>query len=258
VKIRIFRTEDQLADAVARCVVQHLQEQPKLVLGLPTGRTPLRFYRALTARHAKGESDYSQVNTFNLDEFVGIDPSHPGSYRSYMHQHLFRHVNLSKRQTHFLDGQAKDLEAECARFEDRILRAGGIDLQLLGIGENGHIGFNEPAAELSPWSHRVKLTLASRRANAGFFGDKLADVPAEALSMGMSTIMHARSIVLMATGEQKAEIIAKTVSGAISTRIPASLLQLHSKVEILLDEAAASQLRSEGVVTSRGGRVHER
>jgi glucosamine-6-phosphate deaminase len=258
VKIRIFRTEEQLADAVARCVVQHLQEQPKLVLGLPTGRTPLRFYRALAARHAKGESDYAQVTTFNLDEFVGIDPSHPGSSRSYMRQHLFRHVNLAPRQTHFLDGQANDLEAECARFEDRILRSGGIDLQILGIGENGHIGFNEPAAELSPWSHRVKLTLASRRANAGFFGDKLNDVPKEALSMGMSTIMHARSIVLMATGEQKAEIIAKTVSGAISTRIPASLLQLHAKVEILLDEAAASRLRSEGVVTSRGGRVHER
>jgi glucosamine-6-phosphate deaminase len=258
VKIRIFRTEEQLADALARCVVQHLQEQPELVLGLPTGRTPLPLYRALVARHAKGESDYSKVTTFNLDEFVGIDPSHPGSYRSYMSEHLFRHVNVSPRRTHFLDGQAKDLEAECARFEDRILRAGGIDLQILGIGENGHIGFNEPAGELSPWSHLVKLTLASRRANAGFFGGKLADVPKEALSMGMSTIMHTRSIVLMATGKRKAEIIAKTVSGAITTRIPASLLQLHSKVEILLDEAAASRLRSEGVVTSRGGRVHER
>ena len=257
-KIRIFRTEEQLADALARCVVQHLQEQPKLVLGLPTGRTPLPLYRALVARHAKGESDYSNVDTFNLDEFVGIAPSHPGSYRSYMSEHLFRHVNVSRRRTHFLDGQAKDLDAECARFEDRILRAGGIDLQILGIGENGHIGFNEPAAELSPWSHLVKLTLASRRANAGFFGGKLTDVPKLALSMGMSTIMHARSIVLMATGKRKAEIIAKTVSGAITTRIPASLLQLHSKVEILLDEDAASKLRSEGVVTSRGGRVHER
>lgn len=257
-KIRIFRTEEQLADALARCVVQHIQEQPTLVLGLPTGRTPLPLYRALVARHATGESDYAKVTTFNLDEFVGIDPSHPGSYRSYMSEHLFRHVNVSPRRTHFLDGQAKDRDAECARFEDRILRAGGIDLQILGIGENGHIGFNEPAGELSPWSHLVKLTLASRRANAGFFGGKLTDVPKEALSMGMSTIMHARSIVLMATGKRKAEIIAKTVSGAITTRIPASLLQLHSKVEILLDEAAASRLRSEGVVTSRGGRVHER
>lgn len=257
-KIRIFRTEEQLADALARCVVQHIQEQPKLVLGLPTGRTPLPLYRALVARHGKGESDYASVTTFNLDEFVGIEPSHPGSYRSYMREQLFRHVNVPQRRTHFLDGQAKDLDAECARFEDRILRSGGIDLQILGIGENGHIGFNEPAAELSPWSHRVTLTLASRRANAGFFGGKLTDVPKEALSMGMSTIMHARSIVLMATGRRKAEIIAKTVSGAITTRIPASLLQLHAKVEILLDEDAASKLRSEGVVTSRGGRVHER
>jgi glucosamine-6-phosphate deaminase len=258
VKIRIFRTEEQLADALARRVVTTLQEQPTLVLGLPTGRTPLPLYRALVAHHAKGESDYAKVTTFNLDEFVGIDPSHPGSYRSYMSEHLFDHVNVSKRQTHFLDGQAKDLDAECARFEDRILRAGGIDLQILGIGENGHIGFNEPAGELSPWSHLVRLTLASRRANAGFFGGKLQHVPKEALSMGMSTIMHARSIVLMATGSRKADIIAKTVTGAITTRIPASLLQLHPKVEILLDEAAASTLRSEGLVTSRGGRVHER
>jgi glucosamine-6-phosphate deaminase len=258
VKIRIFRTEEQLADALARRVVKTLQEQPKLVLGLPTGRTPLPLYRALVAHHAKGESNYSKVTTFNLDEFVGIDPSHPGSYRSYMREHLFRHVNLPLRQTHFLDGQTKDLEAECGRFEDRILRSGGIDLQILGIGENGHIGFNEPAAKLCPWSHRVKLTLASRRANAGFFGGKLKDVPREALSMGMSTIMHTRSIVLMATGKRKAEIIAKTVTGPITTLIPASLLQLHSKVEILLDEAAASTLRREGLVTSRGGRVHER
>jgi glucosamine-6-phosphate deaminase len=258
VKIRIFRTEEQLADALARRVVTTLQEQPTLVLGLPTGRTPLPLYRALVAHHAKGESDYAKVTTFNLDEFVGIDPSHPGSYRSYMSEHLFHHVNVSARRTHFLDGQAKNLDAECMRFEDRILRSGGIDLQILGIGENGHIGFNEPAAELSPWSHRVKLTLASRQANAGFFGGKLKDVPKEALSMGMSTIMHARSIVLMATGKRKAEIIAKTVSGEITTRIPASLLQLHTKVEILLDEDAASKLRREGLVTSRGGRVHER
>jgi glucosamine-6-phosphate deaminase len=258
VKIRIFRTEEQLADALARCVVKNLQEQPKLVLGLPTGRTPLPLYRALAGRHEKGESDYSKATTFNLDEFVGIAPSHPGSYRSYMHEHLFQHVNLRPKHTHFLEGQAPDLDAECARFEDRILRAGGIDLQILGIGENGHIGFNEPAPVLSPWSHRVKLTLPSRRANAGFFGGKLNDVPREALSMGVSTILHARSIVLIATGKRKAEVVAKTVSGPITTKIPASLLQLHTKVEILLDEDAASQLRSEGVVTSRGGRVHER
>ena len=228
------------------------------MLGLPTGRTPLPLYRALVARHAKGESDYAKATTFNLDEFVGIEPGHPGSYRSYMHEHLFRHVNLSPRRTHFLDGRAADLDAECARFEDSILRAGGIDLQILGIGENGHIGFNEPAPELSPWSHRVTLTLASRRANAGFFGGALRDVPREALSMGVSTILHARAIVLVATGLGKAEIIAKTVTGPVTTRIPASLLQLHHDVEILLDDAAASSLRRDGLVTRRGGRVHER
>jgi glucosamine-6-phosphate deaminase len=258
VKIRIFDTEEELADALAGSAVQQLRKQPRLVLGLPTGRTPLPLYRALALRHARGESDYSQATTFNLDEFVGVDPTHPGSYRSYMREHLFGRVNLSPRRTHFLHGRAQDLEAECERFENSILRAGGIDLQILGIGGNGHIGFNEPAPSLSPWSHRVRLTLASRRANAGFFGGDLRHVPREALSMGVATIMHARAIVLVATGRRKADIIAKTVRGPVTTRLPASLLQLHHAVEILLDDGAASRLRREGLVTRRGGRVHER
>lgn len=257
-KIRIFDTEDQLAAALARRTVNQLRENPRLVLGLPTGRTPLPWYRALAALHARGQSDYSTVTTFNLDEFVGLEPTHPGSYRAYMREHLFRHVNVPPRRTHFLDGRASDLDAECGRFEESILRAGGIDLQILGIGSNGHIGFNEPAPALQPWSHRVKLTLASRKANAGFFGGKLKDVPREALSMGMATITHAHAIVLIATGKGKADIIAKTVTGRITTKVPASLLQLHANVEILLDEGAASKLRQVGLVTRRGGRVHER
>lgn len=256
-KISIYRTEQVLASALARCIVQRLQDHPRLVLGLPTGRTPLPLYRALAKTHANGETDYAKATTFNLDEFVNLDPSHPGSYRSYMQEHFFRHVNLSPRRTNFLDGQAPDLDAECARFEDSILRAGGIDLQILGIGSNGHIGFNEPAPVLSPWSHRVKLTLPSRRANAGFFGGDLRKVPREALSMGVATIMHARAIVLVATGKEKAEIVAKTVGGQVTTRIPASLLQLHHDVKILLDEGAASELRREGVVTRKGGLVHQ-
>jgi glucosamine-6-phosphate deaminase len=258
VKLRIFSTEDSLAAALARGIVARLRTQPRLVLGLATGRTPLPLYRALAALHARGESDYAQATTFNLDEFVGLDPSHPGSYRAYMREQLFKHVNLASRRIHFLDGLAPDLEAECARFESSILKAGGIDLQILGIGANGHIGFNEPAPALSPWSHRVKLTLASRKANAGFFGDKLRDVPREALSMGVATIMHARSIVLMATGREKADVIAKTVNGPVTTRVPASLLQLHHDVEIWLDEGAASKLRREGLVAGRSGRLHER
>jgi glucosamine-6-phosphate deaminase len=258
VKIRIFKTEDQLAAALARGIVEKLRARPRLVLGLATGRTPLPLYRALVALHTQGASDYAQATSFNLDEFVGLDPAHPGSYRAYMREHLFRHINLPPRRMQFLDGRAPDPEAECARFENQILRAGGIDLQILGIGGNGHIGFNEPAPALSPWSHRVRLTLASRKANAGFFSGKLGDVPREALSMGVATIMHARSIVLMATGNEKADVIAKTVTGPITTRVPASLLQLHHDVEIWLDDGAASTLRREGLVTQRGGRVHER
>lgn len=257
-KIRIFSNEDSLAAALARGIVARLQKQPRLVLGLATGRTPLPLYRALAALQARGASDYAQATTFNLDEFVGLDPSHPGSYRAYMREQLFKHVNLAPRRIHFLDGLAPNLETECARFETSILKAGGIDLQILGIGANGHIGFNEPAPVLSPWSHRVKLTLASRKANAGFFDGKLGDVPREALSMGVATIMHARSIVLMATGKEKADVIEKTVTGPVTTRVPASLLQLHHDVEIWLDESAASKLRREGLVAGRGGRLHER
>jgi len=258
VKISIFKSQQQLAAALAGRIVRKLREEPRLVLGLATGRTPLPLYHALVSRHRKGETDYSHATTFNLDEFVGVEPAHPGSYRSYMREHLFRHVNLNAKRTHFLDGRAEDLDAECDRFEESILRAGGIDLQILGIGCNGHIGFNEPAAELLPWSHRVKLTLASRKANAGFFDGELRKVPKEALSMGVATILHARQIVLMATGPQKAEIVAKTVTGPIATRVPASLLQLHNDVEILLDEAAAADLRRAGLVGRRRGRLHER
>jgi glucosamine-6-phosphate deaminase len=259
VKISVFTTERQLARTLARRVAARLAANPALVLGLATGRTPLPLYGELAALHAQGRTDYRRATTFNLDEFVGLAADHPGSYRSYMREHLFRHVNLSPRRTHFLDGQAADPDGECERFERAILRAGGIDLQILGIGANGHIGFNEPAPSLSPWSHRVRLKTASRRANAGFFGGELGDVPREALSMGVATILRARSIVLIATGARKAAVVARMVAGPVTTRLPASLLQLHGNVEIVLDASAAARLRALGLVgpSSRTGRVHE-
>jgi glucosamine-6-phosphate deaminase len=259
VNISVFTNERQLARSLALRLAARLAQNPKLVLGLPTGRTPLPLYEELAALHAAGRTDYRRATTFNLDEFVGLPADHPGSYRSYMREHLFRHVNLSARRTHFLDGQASDLEAECDRFESTILRAGGIDLQILGIGANGHIGFNEPAPLLSPWSHRVRLTTASRQGNAGFFGGNLRQVPREALSMGVATILRARSIVLIATGARKAGVVARMAAGPVSTRLPASLLQLHANVDVLLDAPAAERLRALGLVgpSSRTGRVHE-
>jgi glucosamine-6-phosphate deaminase len=259
VRISVFTNERQLARSLALRVAAQLDRNPGLVLGLATGRTPLPLYEELAALHAAGRTDYRRATTFNLDEFVGLAANHPGSYRSYMREHLFRHVDLSPRRTHFLDGQAADLQVECERFEAAILRAGGIDLQILGIGANGHIGFNEPAPLLSPWSHRVRLTRASRQANAGFFGGDVRQVPREALSMGVATILRARSIVLIATGPRKAAVVARMAAGPVTTRVPASLLQLHGNVEVLLDAPAAERLRELGLVgrSSRTGRVHE-
>jgi glucosamine-6-phosphate deaminase len=220
-----------------------LRDRPDLVLGLPTGRTPLMLYEELTALHRRGEADFSRAITFNLDEFVGVPADHPGSYRSFMRQFFFDHVNADASRTHFLDGAARDPEEECERYEREIDRAGGIDLQILGIGTNGHIGFNEPAPELEARTHRVRLRAETRRSNAALFGGDPEQVPAEALSMGMGTILQARCAVLIATGSSKARCVERLVNGPITTLLPASFLQLHRNADIYLDEDAAAALR---------------
>jgi len=241
-KLTIFRDERSLAGALAARIAEALAAHPALVLGLPTGRTPVRLYHELGARHAAGQVDFSRATTFNLDEFVGIAPDHPGSYRTFMQTHLFSRVNLPPDRINVLNGVAPDLEGECARYERAIEGAGGIDLQLLGIGTNGHIGFNEPARELVGATHRVHLKASTRRSNAALFGGSVDNVPREALSMGMATILRARRIVLIATGKAKARCVDRAVNGPITTRMPASFLQLHREVELMLDEAAAGEI----------------
>jgi glucosamine-6-phosphate deaminase len=241
-KLTIFRDDRALAAALALRIAHALEAKPDLVLGLPTGRTPVRLYHELGALHADGRADFSRATTFNLDEFVGIRPDHPGAYRTFMEVHLFSRVNLAPERIHVLNGAAPDPAAECARYERAIENAGGIDLQLLGIGTNGHIGFNEPARELMAATHRVKLKASTRRSNAALFGGVIDDVPHEALSMGMGTILGARRIVLIATGKAKAGCIERAVTGAITTKLPASFLQLHRDVEFMLDEAGAGAL----------------
>ncbi|HEY6362786.1 MAG TPA: glucosamine-6-phosphate deaminase, partial [Vicinamibacterales bacterium] len=189
--IQIFDTPDQVASALARRVADALRENPEVVLGLPTGRTPVAMYAELRRLHAGGRTDFSRAVTFNLDEFAGVEPSHPGSFRRFMEQHLFQAVNLAPGRIHFLNGAAPDLDAECARYEREIEAAGGLDLQILGIGTNGHIGFNEPGNELVSRTHRVTLADTTRRDNAVLFGGDLSRVPREALSMGMGTILKA-------------------------------------------------------------------
>ena len=241
--VRILKDEDAVARAVATRVIKTLKANAATVLGLPTGRTPVRLYARLREAHAEGRVDFAHATSFNLDEFVGLPAAHPASYRSFMERHLFGAVNLPRRRIHFLDGMARDLDAECRRYEAAIRRAGGIDLQILGIGGNGHIGFNEPASGLSADSHRARLLPGTRRSNADLFEGGVRDVPREALSMGVGTILRSRAVILMATGASKADAIAATVRGPVTTRVPASLLQLHGDVEVVLDEAAASSIR---------------
>jgi glucosamine-6-phosphate deaminase len=240
--VRVLKDEDAVARVVANRVIKTLRRRPATVLGLPTGRTPVRLYARLRDAFAAGRLDFGKATSFNLDEFVGLPAAHPASYRSFMQQHLFGAVNLPARRINFLDGMESDLDAECARFEAAIRKAGGIDLQILGIGGNGHIGFNEPAASLLADSHHARLLPGTRKSNADLFDGRVRDVPREALSMGVGTILRSRAIVLMATGASKADAIHATIRGPVTTRVPASLLQLHGDVEVVLDEAAASEL----------------
>jgi glucosamine-6-phosphate deaminase len=256
VTIQRFDDDDALAAALATRVLEAIAANPELVLGLPTGRTPLAFYRQLRERsglsrrspEAKADGnriDWSQVRTFNLDEFVGIGGDHPGSYRAFMQTELFEHVSINPTNIYMLDGRAADLKAECRRFEAAIADAGGIDLQILGIGANGHIGFNEPADGLCAHTHIANLEQPSRDANAQLFGGDWTRVPERALSMGMATILGARNIVMMATGAEKADAVFAMVEGLITTQLPASLLQVHPRVTVMLDEKAASRLKAD-------------
>lgn len=241
-RIAVFADAAAAAHALTDRIVGALARNPRLVLGLPTGRTPIAFYHELASRVEGGEADLSQATTFNLDEFVGIPAGHPGSFRSFMNAHLFSRVNLAAERIHFLDGAAADTEAECARYERAIAAAGGIDILILGLGTNGHIGFNEPAKALPARTHRVTLEPDTRAGNAELFGGEAAAVPPEALSMGIATILQARQVILVATGQAKATVVERLVRGPVTPELPGSFLQVHPDVEIMLDTAAAAGL----------------
>ena len=242
-RISILQDPQTVARAVARRVVDALDAKPNLVLGLPTGRTPLLLYQELVRLGKEGRADFSSVTTFNLDEFHTVAATNPGSYRSFMQRHLFDHVAIDPARINFLNGAARDAGDECCRYETAIEHAGGLDLLILGIGTNGHIGFNEPGDGLTARTHKVTLRPETRRSNASLFGGDPEAVPAEALSMGMGTILDAKSVILIATGERKASCVAQLVTGPITTHLPASFLQLHGDVEIVLDQAAGAKLR---------------
>jgi len=243
VRIRVFASAGVLARTLALDVVKRLAEKPDAVFGLPTGLTPIPLYREIVRLHCGGKVDFSRATTFNLDEFLGLAPDDPRSYRAFMQRHLFDHINISPRHIQFLEGTARDVDRECERYERAVERAAGIDLQILGLGLNGHIGFNEPARALMARTHRTRLKTATRRANARFFDNRLSAVPKEGLSMGMATILHSKRIVLMATGATKARCVQRVIEGPVTPRLPGSFLQLHRCVEIWLDRPAAAALK---------------
>jgi glucosamine-6-phosphate deaminase len=238
VEVIIQPTAEAATAIAAQFVAQLLREKPGAVLGLPTGSTPLPLYREL----ARMKLDWRGVTTFNLDEYVGLSPQHPASYHSFMHENLFRHINIAKKNIHIPDGMTGDIPALCKKYEQQIRDAGGIDLQLLGIGVDGHIGFNEPSSSLASRTRMKTLTVRTRQDNAKAFGG-VAQSPHHVITMGIGTIREARHCLLLAFGRKKARAVAGMVEGPITAMNPASALQLHPKVTVCLDEPAASRLK---------------
>lgn len=238
-KVRRFVSDSLATVYVAALVESLLQREPHPVLGLATGSTPVNLYRQLVDFHQQGLS-FSHVTAINLDEYVGLPADHPHSYHRFMRDHLFCHIDIPASRTFVPDGMAEDIEQECARY-DAILATHPIDLQILGIGRNGHIGFNEPDISLKTRTHVIHLTEDTIGANARFFEEASA-VPDRAITMGIQSILQARAIVLMAFGRDKAWAVKRALSGEVSTEVPASFLQMHPNVTFVLDEAAASEL----------------
>jgi glucosamine-6-phosphate deaminase len=242
VEVIIQENDEAAAALVARVIAHDLRANPHLVLGLATGKTMERVYRQLVQKYKEERLDFSLCRTFNLDEYVGLFPSDPNSYRHYMDHHLFRHVNIELRNTHLPNGLASNLDEECRQYETLIERFGGIDVQVLGIGRAGHIGFNEPLSALRSRTRVKALTPTTLKQNAAVFGGE-EKVPRRAITMGVGTIIEARRCLLLATGESKAEVIAQAVEGPITSMVTASALQLHPRCTVVVDEAAASKLK---------------
>lgn len=227
----------------ARIIEKELRAAPELVLGLATGRTMEDVYADLAAIHRREGLDFSRCSTFNLDEYIGIPATHEASYRHYMQMHLFDHVNVTPGNTHLPSGVAADLDAECRAYEGLIAQAGGIGLQLLGLGGDGHIGFNEPLSALRSRTRQKALTPDTLAQNAPMFGGDPDRVPRRAITMGVGTILDSRRCLMLVTGASKASILAKSVEGPITAMVTATALQLHPRCQVVVDEEAAAELQ---------------
>jgi glucosamine-6-phosphate deaminase len=241
-EVIIRPSSEAAADLVAWVIAKELGANPRMVLGLATGRTMEPVYTRLVAMHREERLDFSACRTFNLDEYVGLAGDDPHSYRHYMNRHLFQNVNINVANTHLPDGMAADLDAECANYERLINQAGGIDLQLLGIGQTGHLGFNEPLSAFRSRTMVRALSPVTREQNGALF-ENPDQIPHRAITMGVGTILDCRRCVLLASGEDKAAIVAKAVEGPITSMISATALQLHPRCSVVVDEAAARKLK---------------
>ncbi len=241
--MRLVVTKDyeSLSFEAARLVAREFLVKPDLVLALPTGDTPKGMYQFLVRLYQEGLLDFSQAKTFNLDEYLGLPPNHPQSFRSYMHQHLWNLVNLRQESIHIPNSLPHDPEAECRRYEELIEKTGGIDLAVLGLGKNGHIAFNEPGTPFESLTHVALLSTETRKQKAQAFGG-IENVPMRAITMGIKTIMRARKILLLVSGRQKAEVLVQALLGPVTPEIPASVLQLHPELTVVADKEAAAKL----------------
>lgn len=240
--MKVIRVKDyqELGKKAAAIIIEHVKAKPDAVLGLATGSTPQTTYRELIRDHKENGTSYRQVTTVNLDEYIGLSPEDPNSYHYFMKKELFEAIDIAKENTHLPNGEAADLEAECRRYDDLIRSVGGIDLQLLGIGRNGHIGFNEPGTSFQTRTHVVELAEDTRKANARFF-PSLDAVPTSAITMGIQNILESKRILLLASGPAKAEAMARLLNQReITEAFPASCLHLHDDVTVIADEAALS------------------
>lgn len=241
-EVVICKTYDELSKQAANVVAEVLNEKPNAVLGMATGSSPLGLYQELVRMHRDGALDFSQVTTFNLDEYVGLPVTHEQSYHYFMHENFFKHVNIPIGNIHIPSGSTSNYRAFCEWYENRIEECGGIDLQILGIGADGHIAFNEPTSSLASRTRLKTLARQTIEDNARFF-DKVEDVPIYAITMGVGTILDARRLLLVANGEKKADAVAKMIEGPVTSMITASALQLHPRASVVIDEPAAAHLQ---------------
>lgn len=240
-KVITVNNYDEMSHMAAEMLATQIIFKKDSILGLATGDTPLGMYKELIKMYKEGKIDFSGIKTFNLDEYYGLSSTNPQSYHYYMMNNLFNHINVKKENINIPDGTASDVQKECTDYEKRIAASGGVDIQVVGIGVNGHIGFNEPAADFKAETHLVKLNEKTIQSNSRFFNSE-DEVPKYAISMGIKTIMQSKNIILLADGISKADAIAKSVKGKIIPSVPASVLQLHNNVTVIIDKAAASKL----------------